>query len=147
MECEIFQEHINYAIENDEMDVLNYLKLVGDDIKDYKYENLIVDKCYVNFGDFSVCLEIIPNENVDKNTILFNTIKAFNNYCIGFDWCDKKSLQYDIINDNERITFDTTIPINPDSEYKMFAFTEFDYFDDKNVVDVDTIFISIRLDS
>ena len=65
--CIVENTDLMYAKENDELPTLEYLKMIGDDIINFISNDCIVKSCFVNFGDYSVNLELsILNKNLDK---------------------------------------------------------------------------------
>lgn len=101
-----------YAIESNEMVVFNYLKTMALNIQHYKsFDNSLVKDCSLNFGDYSVNIEIHSVKNINEH------IKHFCNYCEEFKWCDKNSL--DELDDDIRWT-----AILEDGDKSLFASTE-----------------------
>ena len=133
--CIVENDDLIYAKENDELPILDYLKMIGDDIINFTSNDCVVKSCSVNFGDYSVNLELnILNKNLDKIS------KDFNSFCQNNEWCDKKTLSFDELNGAQNIMWDSTILINPDyDDVFLNAFTEFDIYNDK-------MYISVKLD-
>ena len=137
VKCVVDNDDIDYAEDNDEMSILDYLKMVGDDICNYKSDDCIVNDCSVNFGDYSVNLEL-KLINTDKTKIS----KEFNSFCQEFEWCNKETLSFNnnTSADIESMCWDSTVLINPDTEDGfLYAETDFGFYDDR-------LYISVKLD-
>ena len=133
LKCIVNNTDLIYATENDELPVLEYLKMIGEDIKNFTTPDYIVKSCFVEFNDVSVNLElIIINDNIDKLS------NDFNSFCQNMEWCDKKTL---FINkeDNDFIIWDCAITVGDFIDTSLSACTDFN-------MDGKKMYVSVKLD-
>lgn len=139
--CVVSQEDLDYAKSENELPVLNYLKMLGDDMCNFKSEYYNVKSCEINFGGYEVVLKL----NKVKNCYVLELSKQFNNFCEKNTWCDKNTLSNDSYNEGskneyETIMWDSTVPINIGSDDGFLsAFTDFDEYDD-------VYYVTVKLD-